>query len=183
MTRLPLKLQRLGFLLGLMVACSDGPHGPGPTTPAPPRIEPASRTVEPAPEVAHSTAPAPPQATVETGGPEAAKRLRRWSKRTPRRTSAGSWIRRLPGGSDGGRRPLPKVSAAIQNRSSGNLGVDAVHALNVPAGSSARHRRPSHAVRQPPPTIRRSNGRPRRPAVLAGFERVALRPPQCHPSG
>ena len=73
MTRLPLKLQRLGFLLGLMVACSDGPHGPGPTTPAPPRIEPASRTVEPAPEVAHSTAPAPPQAAVETGGPEAAE--------------------------------------------------------------------------------------------------------------
>ena len=62
MPRLPLRLRQTGFLLGLIVACSDGPHTPAPTptTPAAPRTdEPALRAPEPAPQVAHSAAPAP----------------------------------------------------------------------------------------------------------------------------
>ena len=76
MTRLPLRLRRAGLLLGLMAACSDGPHSPAPTALPPPRAESAPRSAEPAPEVAYSTAPAPPErsssgAASEAGGPEA----------------------------------------------------------------------------------------------------------------
>ena len=62
MPRLPLRLRQTGFLLGLIVACSDGPHTPAPTptTPAAARTdEPAPRAPEPAPQAAHSAAPAP----------------------------------------------------------------------------------------------------------------------------
>ena len=61
MPRLPLRLRQTGFLLGLIVACADGPHTPTPaaTTPAAPRTEPAPRAPEAAPQVAYSAAPAP----------------------------------------------------------------------------------------------------------------------------
>ena len=76
MTNSPLtpRLCRAGLLLGLVMACSDGPHTPSPTLPGPPRVEPAPRSAEPAPEVAYAAAPAPPQgAGGEPAGPEAAE--------------------------------------------------------------------------------------------------------------
>ena len=75
MPRLPLRLRQTGFLLGLIVSCSDGPHTPAPTptTPAAARTEPASRAPEPAPQAAHSAAPAPSPAnsgeSAAEGGP------------------------------------------------------------------------------------------------------------------
>ena len=60
-SRLTPRLCRAGLLLGLMMACSDGPLTPSPTMPGPPRTEPESRSAEPAREVAYAPAPAPPQ--------------------------------------------------------------------------------------------------------------------------